>query len=136
MASRIEPEALARPLRQWLGARVARLLDERAQLLDAPTAEKRAIETDLLDLTQRVGRLDRELRGLSADLAWRGRPFAAEMSIQQARTRHPGAPAVFARHHLPACDGCAVRFDETVAEAAAAYGLDLVALLGDLNALI
>ncbi len=58
------------------------------------------------------------------------------MTIDQAWRRHPGAPAVFARFHLPACDGCAVRFDESVEEAAAAYGLDLRALLAALDALL
>jgi len=57
------------------------------------------------------------------------------MTIDQAWHNHPGAPAVFARHHLPACDGCAVRFDETLAEATQAYGIDLDAFLQQLNAL-
>jgi hybrid cluster-associated redox disulfide protein len=60
-------------------------------------------------------------------------PFTAIMTIDQAWHASPGAPEVFARHHLPACDGCSVRFDETIGEAAAAYGIDLDAFLTQLN---
>lgn len=136
MASRLETGSLALPLRRWLGARVAALLDEHGRLLDEPMREKASFDESLLDLGQRVARLDRELRARVEEARWLGRPFAAEMSIQQALTRHPGALQVFARHHLPGCDGCAVRFDETVGEAAAAYGLDLDALIRDLDALL
>jgi hypothetical protein len=55
------------------------------------------------------------------------------MTIDQAWHATADAPAVFALHHLPACDGCSVRFDETIGEAAAAYGIDLDAFLTQLN---
>jgi iron-sulfur cluster repair protein YtfE (RIC family) len=55
------------------------------------------------------------------------------MTIGAAWANHPGAPTIFAKHHLPACDGCAVRHDETLAEAAAAYGIDLPTWLAQLN---
>jgi len=55
------------------------------------------------------------------------------MTIDQAWHAHPDAPAVFARYHLPSCDGCAVRFDERIEEAAQAYGIDLDQFLSDLN---
>jgi len=58
------------------------------------------------------------------------------MTVDQAWRKHPGTRAVFARHHLPSCADCAVRFDETLAEAAAAYGLDLEGLLEELGALL
>ena len=61
--------------------------------------------------------------------------FTAAMTIDEAWHAHRGAPAVFGLHHLPACDGCSVRFDERVSEAAAAYGIDLDTFLTDLNAL-
>jgi hypothetical protein len=57
------------------------------------------------------------------------------MTIDTAWHHHPEAPAVFARHHLPACDGCAVRFDESLSEATAAYGIDLGSFLSQLNSL-
>lgn len=62
-------------------------------------------------------------------------PFHAEMTIDEAWFAHPGAPGVFARHHLPGCDGCSVRFEETLAEAAEAYSIDLAAFLHELNRL-
>ena len=62
-------------------------------------------------------------------------PFSPEMTIEQAWHAHPKAPRVFAAHHLPACDGCSVRFEETLAEAAEAYGIDLNSFLTQLNAL-
>jgi hypothetical protein len=57
------------------------------------------------------------------------------MTIDQAWHAHRGAPAVFAAHHLPACDGCSVRFDERLDEAAEAYGIDIDAFVSQLNAL-
>ena len=71
-----------------------------------------------------------------ADLLLSLQPFSAEMTIDQAWRKHPGTRQVFAQHHLPSCDGCAVRFDETIAEAAGAYGLELDVLLEELNALL
>lgn len=63
-------------------------------------------------------------------------PFEPSMSVDAAWSRHPRAREAFARRQLPACDRCAVRFDETLEEAAAAYGFDLVVLLDELNALL
>ena len=62
-------------------------------------------------------------------------PFTGEMTIEEAWTAHPGAPSVFAQYHLPGCDGCAVRFEERIEEAAEAYGIELAQFLSDLNRL-
>jgi hybrid cluster-associated redox disulfide protein len=59
--------------------------------------------------------------------------FSGDMTIDEAWHAHPDAPQVFARYDLPACDGCAVRFDERLKEAAQAYGIDLNLFLRDLN---
>ena len=119
------------PLRRLLRARVAALLQPRAQ--DYARAEA-ALAAGRRDAAALQGRL----AGLEAGLAAleRRRPFDPEMTVEQAWQRHPGVRAVFARHHLPACDGCAVRFDETLAEAALAYDLALPLLLRDLNDLL
>ena len=61
--------------------------------------------------------------------------FHGGMTIDEAWNHHPDAPSVFGNHHLPACHGCAVRFDETLEEATGAYGLTLETFLADLNAL-
>ena len=61
--------------------------------------------------------------------------FTGEMTIEEAWTAHPGAPSVFAQYHLPGCDGCAVRFEERIEEAAEAYGIELDQFLSDLNRL-
>jgi len=63
-------------------------------------------------------------------------PFLPGMTIDTAWRRHPGVQAIFASHHLPACNGCAVRFDETLTEAAEAYGIPLEGWLESLNALL
>ena len=62
-------------------------------------------------------------------------PFTADMTIDNAWHAHPRAPQIFAKNHLPACDGCSVRFEETLAEAAEAYGIDLDSFLTQLNRL-
>ena len=61
--------------------------------------------------------------------------FHAEMTIDDGWYAHPGCARVFARHHLPSCDGCSVRFEEILAEAAEAYAIDLAAFLHELNRL-
>ena len=76
-------------------------------------------------LDRQHGRLDR-----------RSAPFSPEMTVEEALNRHPGAQGVLATRHLPHCSGCAVRFDETLAEVAEAYGLDLGDLLVDLKGLL
>ena len=83
-----------------------------------------------------LGALDQEVKRLVADIEHLYGPFEASMTVDQAWRRHPLARQVFARHHLPGCDQCAVRFDETVGEAAEAYGLDLEKMLVELNALL
>lgn len=62
-------------------------------------------------------------------------PFRADMTIEEAWTHHPQAPEVFRSFHLPACSGCAVRFEETVGEAMSAYGINLHSFLNALNEL-
>ena len=98
-------------------------------LLSSTDSNAAAIEARLVAL-------GRQLEASQADLRLALLPFSAEMTIDQAWRKHPGTRDVFARYHLPACDGCAVRFDETIAEAAVAYELDLSALLEELNALL
>jgi hybrid cluster-associated redox disulfide protein len=61
--------------------------------------------------------------------------FTTDMTIDEAWHAHSDAPGVFARHHLPSCDGCAVRFDESLQEATEAYGIDLADFLKELNSL-
>jgi len=112
-------DALA-PRRRVLTASRAALARERAALT--------ALRAD-------VERRQRRLADLAASLKALNEPFHGDMTIEHAWRHHPGAPAVFARYHLPACDHCSVRFDETVEEAALAYGLDLATLLAELNGL-
>lgn len=61
--------------------------------------------------------------------------FTAEMTIDEAWNNHPRASQVFRQFHLPSCSGCSVRFDETIAEATEAYGIDLEGFLCALNAI-
>ena len=63
-------------------------------------------------------------------------PFVPTMTVDHAWRRHPGVRGVFAARHLPACDRCAVRHDETLEEVAAAYGFALAELMRDLNSLL
>lgn len=108
------------------------VLAERRGRLPSPLAERDRVQA----LEVEVAGLRRGLATVAADLRLLGQPFHGAMTMDQAWRRHPGAPAVFARHHLPACDGCAVRFDETLEEAATAYGLDLQRLLSELDLLL
>lgn len=66
------------------------------------------------------------------------RPAAVDgsMTIAQAHHVHPGAPAVFADHHLPGCLHCALSQTETIDQGAEQHGLDVESLLAGLNRLV
>lgn len=118
---RTQVRAALAPRRRWL----------------APVAQDAAeLHAQAAALQAGLDRLDRRLDALHEELALRNAPYTAAMTIDAAWRRHPGARRVFAAHGLPACDHCAVRFDETVAEAAQAYGLDLEGLMAQLQALV
>jgi hypothetical protein len=123
-------------LRQQLRARVQGGLKPQATAHAQLTHELAEAGDQARALTQRVAALEGRQSRLMADATLMSRPFHSQMTVDQAWRRHPGAPAVFARFHLPSCDGCAVRFDETVEEAAAAYGLNLSTLMTALGALL
>jgi len=94
------------------------------------------VESNVAAVEARLVALGRQLDASQSDLQLVLQPFSAEMTIDQAWNHHSDAPDVFARHHLPACNSCAVRFDETLEEAAAAYGLQIDALITELNTLL
>jgi hybrid cluster-associated redox disulfide protein len=123
-------------LRARLRPRVRRLLQARGARAALLHADMDAMRATLDALRARTGTATRDLARMRADQQLWSRPFAADMTIDQAWRRHPAARDVFAAFHLPACDGCAVRFDETLAEASTAYGLDGDALLQALNDLL
>jgi hybrid cluster-associated redox disulfide protein len=55
-----------------------------------------------------------------------------EMPIGDVVKSHPETVPVFMQHGLH-CIGCAVAAFESIAEGAAAHGIDVEALVGDLN---
>jgi len=123
-------------LRARLGPRVRRLLTQRGAATATLQADLDDFHDQLSALESRVRGVEESHRRLHADEALWSQPFTGAMTIDQAWRRHPDARAVFASVHLPSCDTCAVRFDETIAEAAGAYGLDEAELLAALNDLI
>ena len=58
------------------------------------------------------------------------------MTVDTALALHPAARWVFAAYHIGGCDGCSSATDETLAEVAEGYRLDLERLLSDLNSLL
>ena len=80
-------------------------------------------------------RLQEALRRLRNRIRRPNIQFTADMTIDEAWHAHPHAPTVFAQYKLPGCDGCAVRFEERIEEAAEAYGVNLERFLHDLNRL-
>ena len=55
-------------------------------------------------------------------------------TIEDVLQSYPEAQSILATVHLPNCSSCLVRFDETLAEAAANYEFDLQRVLNLLNA--
>lgn len=115
---------------------MSQVLSERSDSRSIIRTTLEEAEGEVADIESRLIAAGRLLSGAESDLWLSREPFSAEMTVDQAWRKHAGTRAVFARHHLPGCDGCAVRFDETLAEAAAAYGLDLEGLLEELGALL
>lgn len=58
------------------------------------------------------------------------------MTVDAALALHPKARWVFAAYHISGCVNCTSSPDETLAEVADGYRLDLDKLLGDLNSLL
>lgn len=123
-------------LRARLGARVRAQLLRRGESARDHAADASGLRADAAALGSRLGAIEGELQRMRDDAELWSRPFRADMTIDRAWRRHPGARHVFAAFHLPACDTCAVRFDETLSEAVAAYDLDGDALLDALNDLL
>lgn len=123
-------------MRAWLRRRVAAALAARVEVQaatrDALDRAQRSADATAGRITAVEARAERVNRALER----RHGPFTLDMTVDEAWRRHPGARAAFAARHLPDCDGCAVRFDETLAEVADAYGFDPAALLHDLNRLL
>jgi hybrid cluster-associated redox disulfide protein len=62
--------------------------------------------------------------------------FTSGMTVDAALALHPAARWVFAAYQIGGCNGCSAASDETLAEVAEGYRLELARLLADLNALI
>jgi len=61
--------------------------------------------------------------------------FHPGMTIADAHRAHVAAPDVFAKHHLPSCLDCPVSEFEAVDDGARDHGVDVAALVADLNRL-
>jgi hybrid cluster-associated redox disulfide protein len=57
------------------------------------------------------------------------------MTVDAALAQHAAARWVFAAYHIGGCEGCSSASNETLAEVAEGYRLDLEKLLSDLNRL-
>ena len=105
---------------------IRRLLDprqeHRQQRIQELEAEVNALRTELSLLEQKLLKNPDVLVGTE--------------TIDRAWNIHKEAQAVFARYQLHGCDRCAVRVDETVEEAAEAYGFSEEAMLARINLLL
>ena len=91
----------------------------------------RRINHELRRTQEQLERLQKRLAGLDRSML----VFGTDV-IEDVWNSHPKAPSVFARYHLKACHQCAVRFDETIHEAALAYGFSEEAMLTEINLLL
>ncbi len=62
--------------------------------------------------------------------------FHPAMTIAAAHRAHGDAADVFASHHLPSCLACPVSELESLTDGAADHGVDVAALVADLNRLV
>lgn len=123
------------PLRSLVRSAVVTAMQDHLRAHSALLERVRAVRGGLTAAHDRLARLQARLDALEQSRRLATLPWSGTMTVDQAWRRHPGAPGVFAAHHLPACDGCSVRFDEKIEEACLAYSIDLEALLAELSAL-
>jgi len=62
--------------------------------------------------------------------------FTSTTIVAEALAKHPKARWVFAAYHLGGCNSCSRASDETLAELAEGYRIELEAFLRDLNSLV
>jgi hybrid cluster-associated redox disulfide protein len=62
--------------------------------------------------------------------------FTPSTVVSDALAKHPKARWVFAAYHLGGCNGCSRANDETLAELAEGYRIELDEFLRDLNSLL
>jgi hybrid cluster-associated redox disulfide protein len=123
-------------VRRWLVQAVRNELAPRRAALASLVDAARPLPLHLSAVELRLDGLSHRVVAQSAGLARVGAPFAPDFTIDEVLRRHAGAAQVLAGFGLPGCGGCAVRQDETLAEAADAYGLDLEAMLDGLQGLL
>jgi len=87
-------------------------------------------ETEVAHLKNEVHRLQEVIEHLGVP-----KPVKGTDTIETAWCIHEKAKEVFSRYHLNSCHQCSVRFDETIQEAADAYGFSEEAILVELNLL-
>lgn len=119
----------------WLRSELRAVLQLRRGLLP-PAEGPRELDRRLTRSEAQVLELERRLRQRNVRRRVTREGFRPDMTMDEVLLAHPGAARVLQGVHLPHCQGCAVRFDETLEEAALAYGLALRPLLSSLNALI
>ena len=123
-------------LRHRVGRRVRRFVEARVvpmrEMVDLVDHLNRKVD----DGAARLAHLETMLDELETAIERPSGPFSGDMTMAQILRRHPAAGRVLAREGLPDCSGCSVRFDETLSEAADAYGFDLDLLLARLQAVL
>ena len=129
--------AASQTLRAQPDLRVRRVLDEivgpagpiRSERLDA-------VNRSVFRASQLTTGVEQELGILAQQLEPPTGPFTMDMTMAMVLRRHADANRVLAGVGLPGCGGCAVRHDETLAEAVEAYGFDGAELIRQLNTLL
>jgi len=123
-------------VRRRVSARVRRAVEVRA----GPVTEMVDAATVLLqvsaDLSVRLRQVEARLDGVARAIERPSGPFVGTMTMSEVLRRHPSAGRVLSELGLPDCTGCSVRFDETLVEAAEAYGFDLTYTLARLQRLV
>ena len=119
-----------------LRSRIERFVEDRLHTAvlamdDVAAARRKAAHVDA-----RLSALEDRLEQIRRDQDGQSGPFRPDMTVAQAWRRHPQTRLVFARRHLPDCDGCAVRHDEVLWEVAESYGFAIEPFLEELNALL
>lgn len=108
-------------------ATASRRLDRYNKALFDAGDEIRRLREQLAEETAQLRVQLRQHQGMAA--------FAPDMTVREALLVHPQVEQVLAGFHLGGCSHCAVEPEDTLAHAAGQHGVNLQALLANLNLL-
>ena len=115
-----------------------KLIAQKIEQIVERTLQSSLEETFSIDFSEQQKQIALQMDGIQKEMCSEPREntmLTGRSTIEQALRSHPEAKSVFAAVQLHSCHNCAVRFDETLFEAAEFYEFSLEQVLVALHGL-